>query len=98
MHRFLKATIFVVLVGITVGPVSAHPGGTASDGCHYCYTNCAKWGVPYGVRHCHNNQKKDDFPETEISSYPQFIDGDDIRIEKANELAHECVKRDYKNC
>lgn len=32
----------------------AHPGRTASDGCHYCRTNCAKWGEIEGVRHCHN--------------------------------------------
>lgn len=33
--------------------VSAHPGNTAADGCHYCRTNCEKWGVPYNERHCH---------------------------------------------
>ena len=32
----------------------AHPGNTASDGCHYCRTNCEKWGEDYGERHCHN--------------------------------------------
>ncbi len=31
----------------------AHPGNTASDGCHYCRTNCDKWGVPWNQRHCH---------------------------------------------
>jgi len=34
-------------------PVLAHPGKTASDGCHYCRTNCDKWGVPWNQRHCH---------------------------------------------
>jgi hypothetical protein len=34
--------------------VFAHPGGTAADGCHYCRTNCAKWGEVEGARHCHN--------------------------------------------
>lgn len=33
--------------------VKAHPGNTASDGCHYCRTNCDKWGVPWNQRHCH---------------------------------------------
>ena len=33
--------------------VFAHPGNTASDGCHYCRTNCASWGEVYGARHCH---------------------------------------------
>ena len=32
----------------------AHPGRTASDGCHYCRTNCDKWGEVYGARHCHS--------------------------------------------
>ena len=31
----------------------AHPGNTASDGCHYCRTNCTNWGVPWNQRHCH---------------------------------------------
>jgi len=34
--------------------VHAHPGRTASDGCHYCRTNCDRWGEVYGERHCHN--------------------------------------------
>ncbi len=34
-------------------PVYAHPGRTASDGCHYCRTNCDKWGEAWGERHCH---------------------------------------------
>ncbi len=33
--------------------ISAHPGRTASDGCHYCRTNCASWGEVQGARHCH---------------------------------------------
>jgi len=32
----------------------AHPGRTASDGCHYCRTNCNSWGVVWDQRHCHN--------------------------------------------
>ena len=34
----------------------AHPGGTASDGCHYCRTNCYKWGEIANQRHCHNSK------------------------------------------
>lgn len=36
----------------------AHPGNTASDGCHYCRTNCDRWGVPWNERHCHNGGTK----------------------------------------
>jgi outer membrane biosynthesis protein TonB len=35
------------------GNAFAHPGRTASDGCHYCRTNCDSWGVPWDERHCH---------------------------------------------
>lgn len=31
----------------------AHPGNTSADGCHYCRTNCDKWGVAWNQRHCH---------------------------------------------
>lgn len=31
----------------------AHPGRTAADGCHYCRTNCDRWGVAWNERHCH---------------------------------------------
>lgn len=40
-------------VFLSASPVYAHPGRTASDGCHYCRTNCAKWGEVQGARHCH---------------------------------------------
>jgi len=40
--------------------VSSHPGRTASDGCHYCRTNCTKWGVPWGERHCHRRVDESD--------------------------------------
>jgi len=47
--------ILFVLAFIFVFPLSAmaHPGRTASDGCHYCRTNCASWGEVAGARHCH---------------------------------------------
>jgi len=48
----MKKLIF--LVPILLAQVAiAHPGRTASDGCHYCRTNCSSWGVPWGERHCH---------------------------------------------
>lgn len=45
---FLGLAIFLYAV-----PSYAHPGRTAGDGCHYCRTNCDKWGVPWNERHCH---------------------------------------------
>lgn len=46
------ALLFILFLSLHP-EVSAHPGRTASDGCHYCRTNCAYWGEEYGVRHCH---------------------------------------------
>ncbi len=42
--------------------VTAHPGRTAADGCHYCRTNCDRWGVPWDVRHCHGNRVEEVLP------------------------------------
>jgi len=47
--------------------VSAHPGRTASDGCHYCRTNCDKWGVPWNKRHCHSRESEP-LPFSEIKT------------------------------
>ena len=52
-----KVVIFLLLV-ITQATF-AHPGRTASDGCHYCRTNCGSWGVPWNERHCHGRVKDD---------------------------------------
>lgn len=45
--------IAVILLLTSISSASAHPGRTASDGCHYCRTNCDSWGVPWNERHCH---------------------------------------------
>ncbi|MFA7209371.1 MAG: hypothetical protein WC120_03715 [Parcubacteria group bacterium] len=48
----------VILLGMIVfsDNAFAHPGNTASDGCHYCRTNCDKWGVAWNERHCHEGK------------------------------------------
>lgn len=51
-HQFLSRSLVLSFCLIAL-PAVAHPGRTASDGCHFCKTNCAKWGVPQGQRHCH---------------------------------------------
>lgn len=43
----------ILLISSVYTVAKAHPGNTASDGCHYCRTNCDKWGEVYGERHCH---------------------------------------------
>ncbi len=52
--------VILVLVILLLFPafVSAYPGRTAADGCHYCRTNCDKWGVPWNKRHCHSRESE----------------------------------------
>ncbi len=45
--------LFILLAVSLPQIVYAHPGRTASDGCHYCRTNCDRWEVPWNERHCH---------------------------------------------
>ncbi|RJG38278.1 hypothetical protein D1Z90_19200 [Motilimonas pumila] len=48
---------------LTTLSLQAHPGRTASDGCHYCRTNCSYWGEVAKARHCHSgNSVEPDFP------------------------------------
>ncbi len=49
---FLKSVLLILFFIFNV-TVSAHPGRTAADGCHYCRTNCDYWGVSQNERHCH---------------------------------------------
>ena len=58
-----KLTLIALIASLFSLTVHAHPGRTASDGCHYCRTNCAAWGVPHGQRHCHGGGLK---PESQI--------------------------------
>ena len=51
--RFLVVVVCAAAFLYAVVPVYAHPGNTAADGCHYCWTNCDRYGVVYGERHCH---------------------------------------------
>ena len=50
--------LLALVVALTAGPAWAHPGNVAADGCHYCRTNCAKWGEVEGERHCHRDRQK----------------------------------------
>lgn len=50
---YIAFNVIFLLTLVSVAPASAHPGRTASDGCHYCRTNCDSWGVAWNERHCH---------------------------------------------
>lgn len=49
-----KFIIVILLIGMMPSVVLAHPGRTDSNGCHYCRTNCTKYGLSNGQYHCHN--------------------------------------------
>ncbi len=51
-----KLLLFVAVIFVSVQPVFAHPGNTSSDGCHFCKTNCGKWGYTSGTRHGHHGE------------------------------------------
>lgn len=53
MKKLINIALFLLFLFFPLITLS-HPGNTASDGCHYCRTNCASWGVTSGARHCHN--------------------------------------------
>lgn len=53
----MKRTLSFLVVLLLLPQASlAHPGNTASDGCHYCWTNCSEWDEVYGERHCHEKK------------------------------------------
>ena len=57
-YLFIGCVKLVLLaVVLTARPAFAHPGRTAADGCHYCRTNCDKWGEVAGERHCHEERQ-----------------------------------------
>ena len=62
-----KLIVFIMVLFIS-GIASAHPGRTASDGCHYCRTNCDSWGVPWNTRHCHNSITDHSLTSTKMSN------------------------------
>ena len=54
--KFLVSLVLASALLRIADVAEAHPGGTASDGCHYCRTNCSRWNVPANRRHCHGGR------------------------------------------
>ena len=52
--HLLRSAILAIFVCYVASIGVAHPGGTASDGCHYCRSNCEKWDLDQDQRHCHD--------------------------------------------
>ena len=51
----LRSAILAAALCLVAAVVAAHPGGRASDGCHYCRSNCEKWDLEKDERHCHDD-------------------------------------------
>ena len=76
-NKNLKLKILIITIIILVPTkVLAHPGRLDSKGCHYCRTNCAKWGLEIDEYHCHeggtySNSKGEIYDEsgTKISGF-----------------------------
>ncbi len=65
MQVLVILTLVLIVFFLFPLPAFAHPGNTASDGCHYCWTNCDSWGEVYGERHCHGGGSYDyNYPST----------------------------------
>ena len=77
----MRIAFLALVVVLAAGAAFAHPGRTASDGCHYCRTNCARWGVATGARHCHGGTSTPDRDSGDISGRARVIDGDTIDID-----------------
>ncbi len=53
VKKILISIIIIAELFLIYNYSLAHPGNTASDGCHFCRTNCSSWGVAWNQRHCH---------------------------------------------
>ena len=53
--RLLRSALLAIVFLAAAAAGLAHPGGRASDGCHFCRSNCEKWDLEKDERHCHDD-------------------------------------------
>lgn len=75
-YGILILVVFISLLSIK--DVYAHPGRTDSRGCHYCRTNCAKWGLSNGEYHCHNNGSSSNSTSNSVNNIYGCTDSNSI--------------------
>jgi len=66
-----------------------HPGKRSRDDCHFCRANCARWGVAWNQRHCHEADDR----------VVQVIDGDTVLLsnrEKVRLLGIDSPEKGWK--
>jgi endonuclease YncB( thermonuclease family) len=117
-HTLIKITairqVSATLVGLFALTVSVqiaftHPGGTDDEGCHTCRTNCDKWDVPEGQKHCHGDDSasnpdvgtkqdgsesnSDVSGESRRAKVVDVVDGDTLDVEMTSEQGETTTVR-----
>lgn len=87
--KVLVVMLTILTISLTINNVYAHPGRTDSSGCHYCRTNCAKWGLSEGEYHCHNGSSSSSSKSNSSSKSSSSINSSNkttqvIKIEKSS--------------
>lgn len=78
----MKKDLFVItILCVILCPYNtfAHPGRTDSNGCHYCRTNCASWGLNQDEYHCHSGN-------TYTNSLGQVFNADGSMINSSSKV------------
>lgn len=93
-YGILILVVFISLLSIK--DVYAHPGRTDSRGCHYCRTNCAKWGLSNVEYHCHNNGSSSNSTSNSVKNIYGCTDSNSINYNsRANVDDGSYIKKVY---
>ena len=63
-----RLAMVMTLVLVLALDMTAHPGRTDANGCHYCRTNCEQYGLQQDEYHCHNKTSTSVMTESTIDS------------------------------
>lgn len=87
--RILTGVIVVMLIALPMS-VYAHPGGLDSNKCHYCRTNCSKWGLDNGEYHCHSG-------DTYSNSKGEIYDKSGTKMSDGNTSNNNSAEKEENN-